>query len=246
MSRTHVAGLAVLLAAALLIPLLSLPPGLAGQPTGPAKPARPRGKPLAVIGNETITEQDLVVRLKAFSRSEQAEAVTQEGRKALLDRLIYRRLLSREAKRLGLDRDPEVAVELELARERVLFESYMERQVLDQVKVTKEEVRDYYETHKADFPGQSFGEAKKAVRTTLRDEKASLLVSKRTKALWEREQVKIDEARLAQLDLTRTIGRRRPSAVEILRMLEKRGKLPEELRKVLEEGTIKEGPPPKQ
>ncbi|MBI3780726.1 MAG: SurA N-terminal domain-containing protein [candidate division NC10 bacterium] len=215
------------------------------QTTSGGQEAQAPIKRLATIGREVITDRDLAARLRKMPGSKQVEAVTPEGKKALLNRLIYRRLLSHEAERLGLDRDPEVALELQLARENVLFNAYLQREVTDRVRVTKEEAKEYFEAHQEDFPEQTFKGSKKAVTAALTAEKAGPLARKRMKELWEREQVKVDEAQLAKLDLASTIRKDRPSAVEILQMLEKRGKLPEELRNILKQGTILEGPPPK-
>lgn len=246
-------GLALLLASTSVLTPPSMQAGLGGQEAqapskpaqGPSKAPQTPAKRLATIGQEAITDRDLAARLRRLPHSKQVEAVTQEGRKALLHKVIYRRLLSHEAERLGLHRDPEIAQELDLARENILFNAYLQREVLDRVKVTKEEAKGYFEAHRDDFPDKTFKQAKKAVVATIMAEKAGPLARKRMKELWERAHVQVDEAQLAKLDLASAAGRRRPSGAEILRMLEERGKLPEELRKVLKEGTILEGPPPK-
>jgi len=244
MSRAHLAVLCLLLTSLLLLPLSLLSTGLAEQPAAPSRPAPGSAKPLAVVGGEAITDHDLTARLEDLSASKKAEAVTEEGRRDLLIKLIEQRLASREAERLGLDRTPEVARKLRLAREKVLFRSFLQP-YLDQVQVTNQEAQDYFESHKMDFPNQTFKQAKNSVLAALKHEKVGVLARQRMKELWERGQVKINEAQLSKLDLDRLAGKRRPSAKEMLRILEKRGMLPEELQEVLKKGTLREGPPPK-
>lgn len=244
MSRAHLTVLCLLLAGPLLLPLSLLSTGLAEQPAAPSRPAPGSAKPLAVVGGEAITDQDLIARLEDLSNSRKADAATEEGRKDLLNKLIEQRLASREAERLGLDRTPEVARKLRLAREKVLFRSFLQR-YLDQVQVTNQEAQDYFESHKVDFPNKTFKQAKDSVVAALKHEKAGVLARQRIKELWERGQVKINEAQLSKLDLDRVVGKRRPSAKEMLQDLQKRGMLPEELEEVLKRGTLREGPPPK-
>jgi len=244
--RAQKFGFAFLLVAAGILAPPSMWATSGGQEAqAPPKPAHALPKQLAIIGREVVTDRDLAARLSKMPSSKRVEALTPDGKKALLNRLIYRRLLSHEAERLGLDRDPEVAPELKLARENVLFNVYLQREIMDRVRVTKEEAKEYFEAHQEDFPDQTFKRAEKAATAALRAEKAGLLARERMKELWNREQVKVDEAQLAKLDLAGTMRKGRLSPVEILQMLEKRGQLPEELRNVLKEGTILEGPPPK-
>ena len=182
MSRAHLGALCLSLASLLLLPLSLLSTGLAEQPAAPSMPAPVSAKPLAVVGGEAITDHDLTARLEDLSASKKAEAVTEEGRRDLLNKLIEQRLASREAERLGLDRAPEVARKLRLAREKVLFRSFLQR-YLDQVQVTNQEAEDYFESHKMDFPNRTFKQAKNSVLAALKNEKAGVLARQRMKEL---------------------------------------------------------------
>lgn len=231
-----------------LLCLLGSPwPAAAADSPPPPGSSGDRSQPLATMGDEAITVEEFKARLKEVPASERADALTEEGKQDLLQRLIYRRLLSKEARRLGLDRTPGVAVQMKLAEEKILFDAFLAQQVLDKVKVSDKEAKDYFDAHQDRFPGLTFKRAKKSIQAELRDVKAKQLILQRTKELWGQEQVKINSEALAKLDSSALGEKRGLPPQTILRMLEeKKDSLPDDLRRAVEEGKVEVGPPPKQ
>jgi peptidyl-prolyl cis-trans isomerase C len=65
--------------------------------------------------------------------------------------VVRREVLAREARRLGLEGDPEVRVQLEEASQAILFRALVKREVTARAMPTPEAVRAYYDEHEAEF-----------------------------------------------------------------------------------------------
>ena len=98
--------------------LLLLIAGLA--PTAHAQDA----KPLATVNNIAVPQARMDAMLKA--RAAQGQPDTPEIRQALREELINREILSQEAQKKSLDKNPEVLAQLELFRQTVLINAYRE------------------------------------------------------------------------------------------------------------------------
>lgn len=60
-------------------------------------------------------------------------------------------LLFQEAKKLKLDKDPEVKREIEESIRQVLVEEYTQKVISPRIKITEKEIEDYYAAHSAEF-----------------------------------------------------------------------------------------------
>ncbi|MBI4530444.1 MAG: peptidyl-prolyl cis-trans isomerase [Candidatus Latescibacteria bacterium] len=95
---------------------------------------------LARVGDEKITSMEFD---QAWNELPQTHR--DKGKKWLLETLINRKILTQEAKAMGLDRREVVRRELEKATMKKLTDELFQREVLGQVKVSEEEMRRYFE-----------------------------------------------------------------------------------------------------
>ena len=104
---------------------------------------------LATVAGEAITEREVDDMIKAMDQRGAAYN-SREGRDAILEELIGRRLLLLDAKRNLLERDEEFKAELAKLKDSLLS-SYAADKVMRDVKVTDAEVEEYYNAHRGEF-----------------------------------------------------------------------------------------------
>ncbi len=123
-------------------------PAPAGAPA--AADAGDKAKPLAIIGDRTITVADLEQRINQQIPFVRKRYASEDEKRKFLDATIDFEVLAMEARKQGLDKNPEVveaAKRVMIHRQRQLvIES---RVTLDQI--TDDEVKDYYDKHIVEF-----------------------------------------------------------------------------------------------
>lgn len=108
--------------------------------------AETAAKPVARVGDHTITVGDLARRIVAESPYLRARYQSPERRRELLDQLIDFHLLAEEAERRGYDALPEVERAWKQAMIERLVEAHF-REDPSRTEVTEDEVRAFYEAH---------------------------------------------------------------------------------------------------
>jgi len=133
------------------------PPAVTAPAQPPAAPAAaPAGdtgdkaKPLVTIGTRTLTVGDLERRINAQIPFIRKRYASEDEKKKFLEATVDFEVLAMEAKKLGLDKNPEVVE----AAKRVMI--HRQRQVVIESRVTLEqitdvEVKDYYDKHLVEF-----------------------------------------------------------------------------------------------
>jgi peptidyl-prolyl cis-trans isomerase C len=76
---------------------------------------------------------------------------TREGRERLLDEIVTRELLVREAVEKGLAADPGIEARLERLREAFLARRLLESEIETSVSISESDLRDHYDAHREDF-----------------------------------------------------------------------------------------------
>ncbi|HVS27483.1 MAG TPA: peptidylprolyl isomerase [Burkholderiales bacterium] len=89
-----------------------------------AAKAAPKSGIAVTVNGKAIPQSQL--DLLARERAAQGQADTEELRKNLRDELINRELLAQEAAKNSLDKNPEVATQIEFARQTVLVRAYLQ------------------------------------------------------------------------------------------------------------------------
>lgn len=154
------------------------------QPRPPAEAAR-RAQVVARMEGATITVGELEDLLNEAPAPIRATYLQPEARRAYLEGMVQTLLLAQEARRRGLDRDPQVSA----AVRRILSQRMEQVGVLEAVtpeSIPMEEVARYFEAHLAEYQQPEFRRAT-AVLTT--DRAAALRA--------------VDEIRAAQGDMRR-------------------------------------------
>ena len=109
------------------------------------------GNILASVGGMPITDTD-VDRFIAGLGQRAAAYRSPEGRAAILEELINRKLFLMEATRGLFEAEPAFKAQLKEQKEALLI-SYAMEKALSSVKVTEEEIAAFYDAHKAELGG---------------------------------------------------------------------------------------------
>lgn len=106
---------------------------------------------LAKVGKATISPEQYRQRLEEVPLSFQAFVNTDEGRYQVLEAMIKEELLIMEARKEGLNKTSEVKTKLEDLEKNLLLSQMIREAKKGKIKVTDEEIVDYYESHKEEF-----------------------------------------------------------------------------------------------
>ena len=110
---------------------------------------QPTARVLANVNGKPITEEDVNRFIMAMGRNGQAYNNPQ-GRAAVLEQLIAQRLFLLDAQRNLLEREQAFKDQLAVVKEQLLME-YAISKCVDSVRVTEDEVRGYYDSHKEEM-----------------------------------------------------------------------------------------------
>ncbi|MEA3149073.1 MAG: peptidyl-prolyl cis-trans isomerase, partial [Gammaproteobacteria bacterium] len=96
--------------------------GKGQQPTTPAVADAAAAPPVALVNGTPISRTDFDLYAKSAQGKQQTE-LTPEQKAQVLDEMITMQLVSSQALKDGLDKDPEVAARMEMVRMRILAEA---------------------------------------------------------------------------------------------------------------------------
>lgn len=102
---------------------------------------------LAQVNNAELAEEDVRQLIPADYR----ESVTGAEIHAILKRWVETELLYQHALQEGLDRDAETAKTLQQMQRQILADEYLQRELRKRVRVSAQEVQDYYEKHSDEY-----------------------------------------------------------------------------------------------
>lgn len=106
---------------------------------------------VARIGRKSITNADLDKLMASLPQHVQGEYAGARGRVRLLDQLVNRELLVQAARDQGLQRDPEIAKQLQDYESNILTQAYQTKMVADLPQPTEADLHDYYDKHPEEF-----------------------------------------------------------------------------------------------
>jgi hypothetical protein len=125
-----------------------------------------------------ITVADLAGRIKAgffHGADKAAKLKIIDSRKEIsLSNMMFRYTGEREARLLGLDRTEDYRRKVEEFERSVIFNDFMNRVLLPEVKITEEEVRAYYDAHIEEFSSPAMLRMKSLVFKNRKDAESSL------------------------------------------------------------------------
>lgn len=108
--------------------------------------AAEKSKVVAVVGGEEITEEYLEYALRNVPQKYREGYEDQAGRLKMLENIIQMRLLASAAKTEGLEKRPEVRMQLKDREAGVLSSAYV-KHLVEAVKVTDSDLEAYYREH---------------------------------------------------------------------------------------------------
>jgi len=92
---------------------------------------------------------DKVYQQTVLGQQQGAEAPV--SKKDILEKLVEINVVSQAAEKDGMQNDPDFVLGMDMIRKQQLYVAYMRKKVIESVKVTPEEVKDYYDKNKAEF-----------------------------------------------------------------------------------------------
>ena len=107
------------------MPVLCLMLAVVASACGSAPGSGKQGKALAVVNGEPLTEATLLKEVENLPPYVRPILETAAGRAQFLESIITRDLLMREALRRGIDRRPEVADRIAMARKSIVLEALL-------------------------------------------------------------------------------------------------------------------------
>ena len=150
----------------------------AGEAAGGLTPQQ-AGLVLARVGDRDLTLGEFAATLERMDQFDRLRYQTPERRKELLDQMIAVELLANEARRRGLDKDPETAEALrQVLRDAIVRKVRLKgRAPMD---IPEPEVRAWYDSHKQDYEEP---ERRRVAHLVVKDKaKAEKLLSEARKA----------------------------------------------------------------
>ncbi|HKI60515.1 MAG TPA: peptidylprolyl isomerase [Mariprofundaceae bacterium] len=135
----------------LLLPSLLLL--LAGcQPEQPQEPTQIDSTPIvAKAGGITFHESDIDREIHAMPDTLQHIASDPIARSQILNVLIRRSILSKQAREIGLDHNPQIVSQIERAQNTILIEALENWQTSQTPSPTEKQIAQYYKNHLDDF-----------------------------------------------------------------------------------------------
>jgi parvulin-like peptidyl-prolyl isomerase len=104
----------------------------------------------ATMGTKKITMKELEEKLEQIPPQYRAMYKGEE-KKRLLENMIDRYLLSVEAKRLKIDKIPDVSQKIEELSSNILIQELINREITQKIEITDEEAKKYYDANLDEF-----------------------------------------------------------------------------------------------
>ena len=117
--------------------------------TPPPADAATANKVVLKVGTQSVTQGDIDFLIRSLD-PQSRRALAQQGLRALVDRYVLTLVLAQEAASKHLDDNVDFRRQLAAQRDRMLAQAEYQN-LAQQVKVTPEEISQYYAAHSADF-----------------------------------------------------------------------------------------------
>ena len=106
---------------------------------------------LAKVDDKEITTSYFDRQIKNLPESVQRLSLEGEGKRAILEGMINREILYKEAVKKGINKDAEIKRRLEDMEKELVISTFIQREFGDKLKVEDKEVQDYYNSHINEF-----------------------------------------------------------------------------------------------
>ncbi|MBM4326297.1 MAG: hypothetical protein FJ118_03950 [Deltaproteobacteria bacterium] len=109
------------------------------------------GNVIAKVGNREITREALDHIIATIPEQNRVPFLTPDGRKKILDEVVAFTLFAEAAKKEGLDKEPAINTRLDYAQTEYLAREYFRRRQAKAPPISEEEMKAYFNSHKAEF-----------------------------------------------------------------------------------------------
>jgi peptidyl-prolyl cis-trans isomerase C len=133
-----------------LIPLLLVACNQQSENTSSASSA-PASPIVAKLDGQNLRESDIDAEISALPESMRDIGTDPRARAAILQTLIRRKILSKRAIAMGLDKDPVVRQRIERARENILVQTLKDQELQSLAAPDEKAIARYYQSHQSDF-----------------------------------------------------------------------------------------------
>lgn len=106
---------------------------------------------LARVGDEIITEEDVMGKLALVPEQFRDRFATPEAKEKLLEQTINTVVLINEARRLGIDKQPDVVQKVNEITNNIIIQELTRQVLQERVAVTEEEKKQYYNDNTENF-----------------------------------------------------------------------------------------------
>jgi len=106
---------------------------------------------IAVVNGHNITAEDFQEEAAALSPFAMKALEDPANKEKFLENLEDKRLIVQKAESMGLDKDPELAAKLNRLKDTLLLGQFVKKEILDKANVTDQDVKAYFDQHKADL-----------------------------------------------------------------------------------------------
>lgn len=155
-SRSMRIGLGIGLALALAAGCGKKSPDNAKDGTAAAGKTAADGKAvLAKVGGKPIRAADYDAMMARIPQHRQRDYDGARGKLRLLEQMVDRELMLKAATDAGLERDPEIARQLQDFKDNMVLQAYQRQLVESLPKPTPEQLQEYYDTHQREFVTQA-------------------------------------------------------------------------------------------
>lgn len=106
---------------------------------------------VAKVGDAVITQDDVAKEIKRLPEQIQSIFSGPEGTARFVDELVKKELLYQEAKKKGIESNPDYQAKLEEFKKITLISTMLEKEIEDKTKLTDKDVKAYYDEHRDEF-----------------------------------------------------------------------------------------------
>ncbi len=106
---------------------------------------------IAVVNGQDITAEDYQEEAAALSPYAMKALEDPKNKEKFLENLEDKRLIVQKAESMGLDKDPEMAAKLNRLKDTLLLGEFVKKEILEKANVTDQDVKAYFDQHKADL-----------------------------------------------------------------------------------------------
>jgi tetratricopeptide (TPR) repeat protein len=159
-------------------------------------PEKKGGVVVARIGDREITMTELEDEIEKLPPSAQTQFKDKAGKLKFLQGYIGSELMYHTALRRGLDKDKDVEDGMMQVRKQLMINKLLSQEIPQDVPVSENDVKLYYDAHKDEFKGKKPEEVRSQIETELKKMKQQEAYGQLVSKMMEAEKVKIYDDQL--------------------------------------------------